>query len=237
MDWVFYLGLILLIIGALALLGFKLLPIKKGWNIWLVVIGILIVTGIGASLWGGVKSLAVASPTPSNPDNNAYTYSVTALANTAGALMDENARVITIPTTYNTTTTGSTVTSASANFTIGVTDDYADMRSVAVTCSTPAFYQQNVSISDSTQYLIVAKDTAGLADIRVYDSANAYQRRTRSFLLGGESTAGQSVTTRITATIDGVALGKLNLYNSQDITCNVAGEQWVLRVQKTAVSA
>lgn len=243
MDWLFYLGLVLLIVGALAFLGFKLLPVKKHWNIIFIIAGLLIVTGFGATLWSGIQSLAVASPddnTNTAPSANAYSYSVLATRGNANFLLDENARVITIPETVNTSATTVNYADAQtnvANFTIGITDPYADMRGVSVSCSTPVFYNQNVSVSDSTQYLIVDKDTAGLADIRIADSTGAYQRRSRTFLLGGQASSGQSITVVLTTGVDATAVSKLNQYNSQDITCNVAGQTWAVRVQKTSSTA
>ena len=94
MDWIFYLGLILLILGALAFLGMKILPVKKNVNIIFIVIGILIVTGLGASLWGGLTSLAVVHPTQTNtaPNANAYSYSILAKVNVAKLLQALNIR-------------------------------------------------------------------------------------------------------------------------------------------------
>lgn len=239
MDWVFYLGLLLLILGATAFLGIKIIPgIKKSWNIWFVIAGLLIVTGLGASLWGGLSSLAITGTdaTTSNnaPSTNSYAYSVLAIKDNANFILDENAKVFTIPEVYNSTAVSVGYTTASANFTIGVLDPYQDMRGVTVSCTTPTFYNQNVTVADSTLYTIVTKDTSGLADIRIADSTGAYQRRTRTFLLGGQSTTGQSTTIRVLATVDATSVGKLNPSSNQDITCNVAGQNWILRVLRSS---
>lgn len=235
MDWVFYLGLILLILGALAFLGFKILPVKKNWNILFVIVGLLIVTGLGATLWGGLTGLAVSNPIGSSSGSHQFSYSVLATKGDATDILDSVNKVILVPETYNATAVSISTANARANFTIAITDSYADMRGVQVSCTTPVFYNQNVSVSDSTQYLIASKDSTGQADIRISGTDFAYSARSRSFLVGGEATAGQSVTVVITAPVDATAVGKLNQYNSQDITCNVAGETWALRVQKSSI--
>lgn len=222
-------GIALIVIGGLGLFGLKILPIKKNWNIVFAIFGVLLVTGLAASAWSGLTSLAVASPTaPTNPDNNAYSYSVTgAVGNIATQLLDAQNHVITNP--VNTT---STVTTVDANFTIAVTDAYADMRGVQVTCNTQPFLQQNVSVSDSTMYTIVTKDTSGLPLIKIQDSAGVFTPRDRTFLLGGQASEGQDVVVRVLATLDSTAIGKLNVYNSAPINCNVAGQQWTLNIQR-----
>ena len=234
------LGLAMLVVGVLAFLGIKLLPFKKNVMIVFVIAGLLIVSGIGATLWSGFAGTLSVAPTATHAgDASAYSYNVIATKASSSFLLDENAKVITIPATYNATSATvdlANTTATVANFTIGVADAYADMRGVNVACSTPTFYQQNTSVSDSTQYLIVAKDTAGLADIRISDGS-AYQRRARTYLLGGQASAGQSVTTQVQFGINAQALSKLNQYNSQDVTCNVAGQNWVLRVQHIANTA
>lgn len=230
-DWVFYIGLAFLILGALAILGIaKIFKVSKAWNIVFVIVGILLVTGLGATLWGGLTTLAVEkAPTNNAPSVSAYSYQVTPVANVASELVDNALRTVTLP--VNSTGSDKVI---SANFTIGITDAYADMRGVPVSCDTQAFYQQNVSVSDSTLYTIVTKDSAGKADIRIMSSDGSYLTRSRTFLLGGQSSTGQTVTVRIQASIDPTSAGKLNVLGNAPITCDIAGQNWVLNVQRTS---
>lgn len=224
-------GIALIAIGVLALLGIRFFPIKKNWAWVSAVVGLLIITGWGASLLSGAQGLAISEPqTNTAPDTSAYSYSVLATPNLATEILDAQNHIINDP--LNITT--AQITTLDANFTIAIKDSYADMRGVPVSCNTNTFYQQNTSVSDSTQYLIVQKDTAGKPLIKIIqDTASTYVARDRTFLLGGQSTLGQSVNVRVLATLDATALSKVNAYNSIPVTCSIAGEQWTINVQRT----
>jgi hypothetical protein len=235
MDIMQILGIALIAVGILAVVGIRLLPVKKTWAIVGAVIGVLIVTGGLASLLSGVGSTVGLATTQPVKAVGEYKYAILASSGSSGVQIDETTRTILFPEVVNHTTKTVDVASPEANFTISIADGTADMRGVKVECSTEKFYTQNVTKSDSTQYMVVSKATDGQADIRVADSTGAYTRRSRTFLLGGESTSGQSVTARVYFTVDATALDELNTYNSKPIVCNVAGDVWALNVQKSSV--
>ena len=243
-SWLMLIGIILIVIGGLGLTGImKFLPNKK-YDFVAVLLGVLMVSGIVASLVAGFGGLAIANGgnTADNsntaPNTNAFTYSVLAVKGNSNYLLDENAKVITIPETFNSTATSVNYSTVTNNFTISIKDSYSDMRSVGISCTTTPFYNQNVTVSDSTLYTIVSKATDGTADIRIYTSAlTDYQRASRTFLLGGQSSAGQSVTLQVSAVIDATAVSKLSTLGFADINCNVAGQAYTIAVEKVGTVA
>lgn len=223
-------GIALLVIGGLALLGFKLIPVRKTWVLPFVIIGLIIVTGLGATLWSSTANLLSVNPSDPSPTlaNNPsqFSYSVTGENNIGTQVLDAQNHIIVAPANLTSPTT------FDANFTIAIQDSFADERSVPVTCNTNSFFTQNVSASDSTSYTIVTKDTEGLPLIKIQDTSGVFTPRTRTFLLGGESSEGQDVKVRVLGTIDSTALGKVNVYNSIPISCQVAGQSWTINIQR-----
>ena len=243
MDTIMIVGIILLALAVLTFVGIRILPIKRKHALWIALIGVLIVTGLGATLWSGVSGLFTTAPIPATGGvivPATYSYNLLPVVN-SNYVLDETNKVILVPETYN--STAKTVNydpiaySTGINVTISVADSSNDMRGVKVTCDTPKFYTENESKTDSNLYMVTSKDTQGLPDIRVYDTADSsYTKRERTFLLGGEAGKGQTVTISLYADISPDGVAELDLYNSKDITCNIAGTDWKIRIQKSATT-
>lgn len=235
-------GLILLVLGILAVVfKIKLVPADANAHVWFIVIGILLTTGLGLTLWTGLVGLFSAGggvPVPSGAGAGAgavaYMYSSTVTVPTTYTA-DEANHVITIPTESNATATN--FDPIRVNFTTVVADSSNDMRGVKISCSAQSFYTQNESKTDSNLYSVVQKGTDGKSDIRIYDTSdNTYTKRERTFLLGGESSKGQTISTQVYVDVSAEGLYEIDTYNSKDVTCNIGGTDWKIRINKASTN-
>lgn len=226
-NWLVILAYILAGLGVLQIfLKIKILPVPtKAMNL-------LMIVGAGLLLVNYVVPLLSVEDIVG--DKVAATYEITpeydsSITYTAGA------NLLQLTTTNNVTagTTSPANIDGLINFTVARTD-ISDVSAVfAVKCDIPNF-KSEADLTDVSSYNIVERDNALRPKIKIcgQKACTSYSYREKTYISGGETTAGQSIDLSVTFTYSTTGLTEMNNNTAKDVTCVIAGDTWSIRTTK-----
>lgn len=211
--------LILAILGAIRGLNMvpaKALPLKQSWGV------VLLCVGVVGLLWQYGFLAGLIPQEPTEPD--VFTYNVVGTTTDETLSYDDADRIFTISVIENTTAETCLPDSVAFTLTLTRTDTIGGEDAIAkITSSVPGFLSQ-VDVNDTKTYYPVTK-TGTKFNVEITPSGGSMVRGSTNVLI---TPAGSKAVDFVVKLSDDI--GKLNQYNSKDITINVEGTVFRLKV-------